>query len=244
MASKQADSLGGPAMKKPRVEAASWSYIDDQPNIQYDHAVSIGNFSRKMKMPSGKFLSSGIFSFIIKNKQSKWSILCYPNGCAEREGFVSIYLAPEDSNQLPIKTEFILSIINKDGAKSVSEKFFCTFDDYNGEGEHKFFSHETLQNNDLNLLPDDVLTIHCAITVLQEDETVVTSGTNRPLLSQEAKGYMEEDVPVLKCVKDSYINGLFSDCVIVCQGREFNCHKMILGGMSPVFNATFTHGGE
>ena len=65
MASQRADSSGGPVMKKPRVEAASWSFIDDQPNIQYDHAVSIGNFSRKMKMPSGKFLSSGIFSFNI-----------------------------------------------------------------------------------------------------------------------------------------------------------------------------------
>ena len=241
MASQQADSLGGPAMKKPRVEAASWSYIDDQPNIQYDHAVSIGNFSRKMKMPSGKFLSSVIFSFIIKNKQSKWSILCYPNGCAEREGFVSIYLAREDNNQLPIKTEFILSIINKDGAKSVSAKFSWTFDDDDSIGRSKFVPHETLQNNDLNLLPDDVLTIHCAITVLQEDETVVTSGTNRPLLTPEARSDMEEEVPILKCVKDSYINGQFTDCVIVCQGREFNCHKMILAGRSPVFNAMFTH---
>ena len=133
-------------MKKPRMEAASWSFIDDQPNIQYDHAVSIGNFSRKMKMPSGKFLSSGIFSFNIKNKQSKWSILCYPNGCEEKvdEGFVSIYLAPEDSNQLPIKTEFILSIINKDGAKSVSEKFSWTFENDDSIGGSKFVPHETL----------------------------------------------------------------------------------------------------
>ena len=90
MAPQRADSSGGPTMKKPRVEAASWSFIDDQPNIQYDHAVSIANFSRKMKMPSGKFLSSGIFSFMIKNKQTKWSILCYPNGVEENEdkGFV------------------------------------------------------------------------------------------------------------------------------------------------------------
>ena len=51
MASQQADSSGGPAMKKPRVEAASWSFIDDQPVIQYDHAVSIANFSQKMIWP-------------------------------------------------------------------------------------------------------------------------------------------------------------------------------------------------
>jgi len=149
-----------------------------------------------------------------------------------------------EETKLPTKTKYILSIINKDGAKSVSETFNYTFDDFDGYGEQKFVSHEALQNNDLNLLPDDVLTIHCAITVLQEEETVVTSGTNRPLLSPEARSDMEEEVPILKCVKESYINGQFTDCVIVCQGREFNCHKMILAGMSPVFNATFTHDME
>ena len=76
---------------------------------------------------------------------------------------MSIFLKPTENTQLPIKTEFILSIINKDGAKSVSEKFDWTFEDHDSVGEHKLVSHEDLQNNDLNLLPDDVLTIHCAI---------------------------------------------------------------------------------
>ena len=35
MASQRADLSGGPAMKKPRVEAASWSFMDDLPDIQY-----------------------------------------------------------------------------------------------------------------------------------------------------------------------------------------------------------------
>ena len=37
-------------------------------------------------------------------------------------------------------------------------------------GDKRFISHEDLQNVDLNLLPDDELTIHCAVTVYPEEE--------------------------------------------------------------------------
>ena len=124
MASQQADSSGGPAMKKPRVEAATWSFTDDQPHIQHDHAWSIANFTQKMKMPPGKSLSSGIFTFMVKDKQTSWIIDCYPNGDRkEYEGFLSVFLAPTRNTQLPIKTRFTLSIINKEGAKKKKKRF-------------------------------------------------------------------------------------------------------------------------
>jgi len=243
-------------MKKPRVEAASWSFIDDQPNIQYDHAVSIANFSQKMKMPPGKCLSSGIFTFMVEDKQTSWIIRCYPNGDRKaHEGFLSVFLAPKGNTQLPIKTRFDLSIINKEGEKSISEtgykKTFVVKDDdkpFNSYGEVKLVSHEDLQKPDLNLLPDDVLTIHCAITVLPVcpcvSESVVTSGTNRPLVTPVSNADIKEQSSIVKCVEESYINGQFTDCVIVCQGREFNCHKVTLAGRSAVFNAMFTHDME
>ena len=256
MASQEADSSKDFKVKKPGVEAASWSVMNDQPDIQYDHAFSIANFSRKMKMPVGEYLSSGIFSFMVEDKETSWTIKCSPNGRDEENlGFLSIYLIPEDNTQLPIKTECTLSIINKEGAKSLSKSFKKTFtkrfDYVGGIGIYEFignefieWSHEDLQNTDLNLLPDDVLTIHCAITVPREDESVVTSGTNRPLLSEVSAGDAEKQVSILKCVQDSYINGQFTDCVIVCNGRKFNCHKVILAGRSPVLNAMFTHDME
>ena len=42
MASQQADSSGGPAMKKPRVAAASWSFTEKKPDVHYDHVWSSG----------------------------------------------------------------------------------------------------------------------------------------------------------------------------------------------------------
>ena len=122
MASQRADSSGGPAMKKPRVEAASWSFMDDMPNIQYDHAFSIANFSQKMKLPVGRCLNSGIFTFMVKDKQTSWTIECFPNGYKEaHEGFLSVFLAPKENTQaqFPIKTLYDLSIINKEGSKSI-----------------------------------------------------------------------------------------------------------------------------
>ena len=252
MASQRADLSGGPAMKKPRVEAASWSFMDDLPDAQHDHAFSIANFSQKMKMTTGKCLLSGVFTFMVKDKQTSWNIQCFPNGNREaNKGFLSVFLSPTRNTQLPTTVEFALSVINKGGEKSISEtgikKTFAVGNDGEvyGHGRGNLVPHDDLQDPDLNLLPDDVLTVHCALKVCQEDDPVVTrSGTNCPLLSQVSNVDIKEPSSIGKCVENGYINGQFTDCVIVCQGREFNCHKMILAGRSPVFNATFTHDME
>ena len=39
-------------------------------------------------------------------------------------------------------------------------------------------------------------------------------------------------------------NGKFTDCTIVCEGREFKCHQNILAGRSSVFDAMFSHDME
>ena len=256
MASQLANTSGGPAMKKPRVGAASWSFTVKKPDVHYDHVWSIANFSQMMEMPNGERLSSGIFSFMVNDKQTCWKIECHPNGVEKQDaGFLSIYLVylPKFT-ELPSRTNFTLSIVNKEGAKSISDDFENEFDSEScrDAGDQRFISHEDLQNVDLNLLPDDELTIHCAVTVHPEEEddggwkleTVVTSGTSRPILSEVSRVDTEEQVSIAKCLEDSYINGQFTDCVIVCQGREFKCHKVVLAGRSPVFSAMFTHDME
>ena len=239
-------------MKKPKVEAASWSFMDNLPDVQHDHAFSIANFSQKMKMSTGKGLLSGVFTFMVKDKQTSWSIQCFPNGSSEaNRGFLSVSLSPTRNTQLPITVEFALSVINKEGEKSISEtgikNTFAVRNDGKvyGHGRGNLVSHSNLQDPDLNLLPDDVLTVHCALKVCQEDDPVVTrSGTNHPLLSHVSNIDIKEQSSIEKCIENGFINKQFTDCVIVCQGKEFNCHKMILAGRSPVFNAAFTHDME
>ena len=62
------------------------------------------------------------------------------------------------------------------------------------------------------ILPNDVLIIHFALTVLHENNKVVTSGIRRPVL---------EEVRILKCVENIILNGQFPDYIVVCQGREY-----------------------
>ena len=38
-------------MEKPRLEADSWSFDEDEPDIKHEHVCSIANFSKEMKMP-------------------------------------------------------------------------------------------------------------------------------------------------------------------------------------------------
>ena len=74
MASSRQHLLGGPAakVKKPPMVSRSWSSIDTKPAIQYcevrhEHVFSIGGFSDKMKMESGKMIKSDMFTIPIPN---------------------------------------------------------------------------------------------------------------------------------------------------------------------------------
>ena len=49
--SQQAISSDGPVVEKPRLEADSRSFEEDEPDIKHEHVCSIANFSKKMKMP-------------------------------------------------------------------------------------------------------------------------------------------------------------------------------------------------
>ena len=244
MASQQASSPSGPTVKKARMEADSWSLVEDEPNIKHDHVFSIANFSKKMEMTVGTYVSSSDFNIQIKDKQTKWALLCYPNGMKEEyQSGVGIYLRIRILGQ--IKTKFQMSIVNKAGEKVKSNSVKQTFNPSEGKmyGWHLFIRHEELRS-DPNLLPDDVLTFHCALTILQEGKSVVTSGTNRPVPTPGSGGHVAEQASIVKCAEDLgaiFLNGKFSDFTVTCQGKEYKCHKNILAQRSSYFDAMLSH---
>ena len=104
-------------------------------------------------------------------------------------------------------------------------------------------SHSELRHPQLNLLPSDTLTILCEISIT--GESVVTSGTSKPVPARG--GRVAEPASASRLSQDVgnvFLNGKFHDCTIVCEGREFKCHKNILSGRSSVFDAMFTHDME
>ena len=257
MASQQASSFSGANVKRPRVEAASWSLVEDEPDIHYDHAFSIANFRKKMQMPAGNRVSSAYFTFKIKDNDSKWFLFCFPNGMKkENENTIGLflYLKPfERKIEFSVETRITMSIVDKTGKKvkplSSPKKFdtasmrkedgsWCQ-----GYGWPKFITHDGLLS-DPSLLQDDVLTFHCAITIHQGDKSVVTSGTNRPILTPGYGGDSAEQASIAQCVQDFgaiFLNGRFSDFTVTCQGRQFKCHKSILTQRSSYFNAMLSH---
>ena len=110
-------------MKKPPIEADSWTYIARQDDIKYSHAISIENFSNKMQMEKNTQLKSKVFTIPIK-ENIKWYIVMFPNGYNDdTEGYLSVFLTPTEipqNRQLPI-TENIdaitISLVDKDKSK-------------------------------------------------------------------------------------------------------------------------------
>ena len=110
-------SSGGPAAKRPRVTADSWSKVNDEPNTKHEHVFEIANFSEKMKMNAGKKLSSADFSIQTKDKVTNWYLVCYPNGQRKWKDCVSIYLKITETPEVPLKAKCVLSILDVNGSK-------------------------------------------------------------------------------------------------------------------------------
>jgi len=231
-------------VKRPPIPATSWSFTENEPDTKYDHAWSISNFSKKMDMDNGEELKSGVFTVKTKERTTDWFMRINPNGEEKScKAFVSLFLYKDGICEVPINTDIIFSIIDKDGNKTRAKRCEYQFDKNlpsDNRGFAKFVSHTELKHPSLNLLPNDQLTILCEISITGDH--VVHTGTSKP------SGRVERECkPPSKLALDMstiFESGKFADCTIACQGREFRCHKNILSARSTVFDAMFTHDME
>lgn len=233
-----------PGVKKPPVNATSWSFTDNEPDTKYDHAWSISNFSKKMEMENAEELKSGVFMVKTKERSTDWFMRINPNGEEKScKGFVSLFLYKDGVCEVPIDTDIIFSIIDKDGNKTRAKRCEYKFDKNlpsDNRGFAKFVSHTELKHPSLNLLPNDQLTILCEISITGDN--VVHQGSSKP-----TGGPVQEVKPPSKLALDMstiFESGKFADCTITCEGREFRCHKNILSARSQVFDAMFSHDME
>jgi len=237
------------------LESMSWVFIDTKPGIiKYDvkhtQVVTIGQISKKMEAGQGTVLWSEVFSVKIGEKITDWRIAICPNGyLCPRDGLVSIGhigigLTCLDNLEFPIDATTIFSLINRTsskrkGKKSDQQTFGC-FAQRAGVGVADFISHLELREKP-DLIPEDTITIVCELTIKDVGVSLVGSDSeskSRILVpagneSKSIKKYMGDMEEVFKI-------GKFTDVTIVCQGREFPCHKAILAGRSPVFDAMFS----
>ena len=225
------------------------SFTDCKPGVnKYDvkhtHVWAIGDISKKMEMTHGTGrLRSGVFSIKTGDQTIDWCLAIYPNGepnYDESIGHIGIYLVKITATELPISAvHFTVSLGDNNllkNARNSDTIVFSPVDTSGGVrgGWNKFLSHSDLRKP-ANLIPDDILTVMCEITIKEGGVTHVGS------MSQHNKN---KDASARKCLEDLgnvFSAGKFPDVTISCQGKQFPCHKAILAGRSTVFEAMFTH---
>ena len=150
------------------VVADSWSHTAHEPEVKHKHVWSVESFSEKMKMENKKPISSKEFTISIKDISTRWNLILYPNGHTEDTvENISIFLVWLGNPPFPIRSKFIISIVDKDGSFARTENYEKIFEqkEYQVWGPPKYESHSRLVDPELKLLPDDTLTIICEMTI-------------------------------------------------------------------------------
>ena len=174
------------------------------------------------------------------DKKTNWVLRMFPKGCDyvdENSRPIVLYLANQDDFGVTEKISFSLSILNERFQKEKTKKVVgCSTDDYEscivGDLE---ISPEELEDSP-HLLPNGNLTVVCDLTVYSPEATPSVSGFPCEKLAP----------PIDNCLKQMiepfgkfFGNKKFSDVKIISGDEEFHCHRIILSGRSPVFEAMF-----
>ena len=241
-----------PTVKRPPLGTTSWSFIDTKPaiikyDVKHTHMVTIGNISKKMEAEHGTVVHSEVFSIKIGDKIIDWFIGICPNGhdkFNQSIGNIGVFLKKitDIDAEFFINAVLIFYIVDKNGSKrrsKIKERTSKTFSEASSCcGTANFISHSELRENP-DLIPDDTLTIMCKVTIKGGGVSLV-GGESRSSILVPA---VNEDRTISMYMEDMeniYSDAKFPDVTIVCQGKEFPCHKAILAGRSQVFEAMFS----
>ena len=236
-------------VKRPPLGTTSWSFIDTKPSIimydvEHTHVLTIGNISKKLETEPGTALHSEVFTMKIGDDVIDWCIGICPNGHCEYNGtigHIAVFLEriTDIDTESSIDANLIFHIVDKNGymkRSKIIDKTISKTDSIFGTA--KFISHSELRKNP-DLIPEDTLTIMCKVTIKGGGVSLV-GGESRSSILVPA---VNEDRPIsmyMDEMENIYHKGNFPDVTIVCQGKEFPCHKAILAGRSQVFEAMFS----
>ena len=117
--------------------------------------------------------------------------------------------------------------------------FYNIFKDEKCWGLTTFMAHSSLASIYSSTNPDksESLTVVCDIKIKGSEVNVVTNGSTSIPSPEDVTGvskFMEEMGNIFEA-------GKFTDVTIVCQDRQFECHKAILAERSTVLEVMFTH---
>jgi len=97
-------------------------------------------------------------------------------------------------------------------------------------------SREELLSHSLSLLPDNTLTLVAKMVFVQEEFAPGISDTE-----PGCQDFLEASNTLSCDMRDAFASNDFTDMTIVCDKREFHCHKFMLAARSEVFAAMLRH---
>lgn len=213
----------------PPSQHVSYYPLSIRSSVNYDkftYAWEIDNFGNIMDVFKNQSqLSSPIFP-PEKISGVKWSILLYPNGenpeCADD---ISVFLALQLG--YPDTTiGFTITLLDAKGSTlqrcGIDDAEFQTGRQNVCWGFYNFYSTAKMRAILKDPSLKNTITIVCAIDY--------------------KTGRQDSPPKYLSDMADILESGRFSDITLICQGKEFKAHKIILASRSPVFSAMFEHG--
>eukprot|EP00118_Oscarella_pearsei_P019495 m.207774 g.207774 ORF g.207774 m.207774 type:complete len:383 (+) comp39697_c1_seq21:124-1272(+) len=230
----------------PRQQIAESWCVTKVKVIRFSYMWTINNFSC-VRGEIGETLKSSTFSS--PNSDMKWCLRVNPRGLDdESKDYLSLYLLLVSCSKTECRAKFKFSILNNKGEerKAMESQRAYRFVQGKDWGFKKFIRRDFLIAENNGLLPEDKLTIHCEVSVVDDSENVSGSTMSTHIdvpdcqLKEDLGSLLDQhhfsDVVLAVRFKDSqcHENG-------VEEFREFPAHKAILAARSPVFSAMFGH---
>lgn len=216
--------------------AESWCFTQVKV-VKFSYQWTICNFSF-CREEMGEVLKSSTFS-AGQNDKLKWCLRVNPKGLDEEsKEYLSLYLLLMSCNKNEVRAKFKFSILNakREETKAMESQRAYKFVQGKDWGFKKFIRRDFLMDEANGLLPDDKLTLYCEVSVVADSVNIFGQSSSVQFKVPECR--LADDLGQL------FENSQFSDFILSCGGREFNCHKAILAARSQVFQAMFEHDME
>jgi len=201
---------------------------------------SIRNFEQRMNLNSRQCLTSNMKRILFLNELCiDWYLKIWPNAeYPKDEGYISLYLYTDVavSPIPPVDVEASFYIVNQHGVKHI-----CTRSETlqrvceSRVGFDRFLKHIFVS------LPcnDKIFTVICKLSCIAGVgyvRGIKEASESKAVVEFESSEINRLSLDMISLFESSE----YSDCIIVCGVKEFNCHKAVLTGRSPVFKAMFT----
>jgi len=216
--------------------SSSCSFTERKPDQKFEHTWSIANFDTALSMNNGVKLQSRIIncrsescalteSHLEMNPNYRYGV--------ENKFWVSLHLVLGSVNPKPAEVEVFFYVVeNGEKIRGQSSKL----DYVNIKPKAYLSAHKLIEHSEILLPADKTFTVSCEILIRGVFVAMRTSMKSSEIISKwPVNNQLSLDMITM------FESGEFSDCIVECGDRKFNCHKNILGSRSSVFKAMFSH---